>query len=144
MAIKQKMTFQCQGGSSYILKSNRRSRKSSPWRAKACDAPQMPHVAGSRGRWGGGLAWGWGLAPPSPDLQATAQWNATPAAAPGWPAPTARRPILSASAPPTSAPPEPHWKTAHKLKEISFQQTSLWRIRALSSPSRMSVVHFTS
>lgn len=63
MAIKRKMTFQCQGGSSYILKSNRRSRKSSPRIAKACDAPQMPHVAGSRGRWGGGVGLGMGAGP---------------------------------------------------------------------------------
>lgn len=45
---------------------------------------------------------------------------------------------------PASAPPEPRWKPAHELKEISFQHTPRWRIRALSSPSRTSVAHFTS
>lgn len=64
--------------------------------------------------------------------------------------PSHRAQLACAHIPPSNslsdsvAPPEPRWKIAHKLKEISFQQTSLRQIRALSSPSRMSVVHFTS
>ena len=41
---------------------------------------------------------GRGPAPCSPDLQAPAPRNATPATAPGWPAPTAHRPICSVGA----------------------------------------------
>lgn len=55
------------------------------------------------------------------------QMDHHPTAAPGWPAPTARPPILPARVLPASAPPELRWKTAHKLKEISFQQTPLRR-----------------
>lgn len=38
--------------------------------------------------------------------------------------------------PARSLPPEPRWKVARKLKEISFQQTALWQIEVLSCPCR--------
>lgn len=138
MAIKQGMPLQCQGGPSYILKSNRRSGKFNPWRAKHCNA----RVGG----WEGGGGWlGDGVQDPmlsgSPShvlVKCHPSHHAWLACAHG---PPSNSP---ATVPPASAPPEPCWKIAHKLKEISFQQTSLWRIGALSSPSRMSAVHFTS
>lgn len=45
-------------------------------------------------------------------------------------------PIRSARALPASSLTQPSWRTAHKLKNISFQQTSLLRIQALSFSSR--------
>lgn len=45
--------------------------------------------------------------------------------------------------PARSLPPEPRWKVARKLKEISFQQTALWQIELyLAHAEGASPVHF--
>lgn len=90
MAIKD---FQCQGGSSSIVKSNRRSGKINPWIAKACDAPQMSQVARSGWRGGAGGQPGDGVRPRAHQTSRPRACGMPPQ--PGWPVPTARRPICS-------------------------------------------------